>query len=75
MTKSLQDISGDLQDEDGFILFMCSQLQCTSPAQLPQVLFIKTKPSEVPTRIEGIYHPHKPRRFVAVHIILVLARE
>jgi len=75
--RCLQDISCDQQDEDHIILFICIQLQCTSPAQLPQVLFIKkkTKPSEVATRIEGIYHPHKTRRFVAVHIILVLALE
>ncbi len=79
MTKKchqcLQDISCDHQDYDHFNLFICSQLQCTRPAPLPQMLFIKTKPSEVPTRIEGIYHPHKTRRFVAVHIILVLALE
>lgn len=41
-------------DEDHLILFKRNQLQCTSPTQLPQVLFY------VPTKIEGIYHPHKP---------------
>lgn len=38
-----------LADEDHLILFKGNQFHCTSPTQLPQVLFF------VPTKIEGMF--------------------